>query len=234
MMLHVSHRFHTRANDLMITKAARCALGPRAPGWQTSASNINTIDDGRIESSANCLPFSESCEPEEAVEKAAARICREGGGRVTTNTRLADLNPLHRGHSQRISHAAGKQGGSAYHFGVAPHQVRRAKVTGKDLCRSSLAGRTRNKERTYPEFLHNRTHRLMVLGGGRWRNGASNFISMLAKTRARPSPRSLRTATTSALVSPWSAFLTHVTSQPVPSLPAYCLKICRSLVPPQP
>ena len=95
MMLHVSHRFHTRANDLMITKAARCALGPRAPGWQTSASNINTIDDGRIESSANCLPFSESCEPEEAVEKAAARICREGGARVTTNTRLADLNINH-------------------------------------------------------------------------------------------------------------------------------------------
>jgi len=52
----------------------------------------------------------------------------------------------------------------------------------------------------------------VVLGievGGRWSNEASSFIRMLAEATARSSPPSLRAATASALVSRWSALLTH-------------------------
>ena len=77
---------------------------------------------------------------------------------------------------------------------------------------AALQDARRNNERTYPELLHNRRCRLVVLGievGGRWSNEASSFIRMLAKARARSSPPSLQAATTSALVSRWSALLTH-------------------------
>ena len=77
---------------------------------------------------------------------------------------------------------------------------------------AALQDARRNKERTYPELLHNRRCRLVVLGievGGRWSNEASSFIRMLAKARARSSPPSLQAATTAALVSRWSALLTH-------------------------
>ena len=70
----------------------------------------------------------------------------------------------------------------------------------------------RNKETTYPELLHNRRCRLVVLGievRGKWSNEASNFIRMLAKARGRSSPPCLQAATTSALVSRWLALLTH-------------------------
>ena len=77
---------------------------------------------------------------------------------------------------------------------------------------AALQDARRNKERTYPELLQNRICRLVVLGievGGRWSNEASNFIRMLANARARPSPPSLQAATRAALVSRWSALLTH-------------------------
>ena len=77
---------------------------------------------------------------------------------------------------------------------------------------AALQDARRSKGRTYPELLHNRRCRLVVLGievGGRWSNEASSFIRMLAKARARSSPPSLQAATTSALVSRWSALLTH-------------------------
>ena len=77
---------------------------------------------------------------------------------------------------------------------------------------AALHDARRSKERTYPELLNNRRCRLVVLGievGGRWSNEASNFICMLAKARARSSPPSLQAATSAALVSRWSALLTH-------------------------
>ena len=74
----------------------------------------------------------------------------------------------------------------------------------------------RTKERTYPELLRNRRCRLVVLGievRGGWSNEASSFIRMLTQARARSSPPSLRAATASALVSRWSALLSHLRCQ---------------------
>ena len=152
------------------------------------------------------------------LERAAARICREGGARVTTNTRLADLNihNLSRVDDRRIEVIANglpMWGGNQLAVDatlVSP--LTRSGVPrsrGGTYAGAALQDAHRNKERTYAELLHNRRCRLVVLGievGGRWSNEASSFIRMLAKARARPS---LQAATTSALVSRWSAVLTH-------------------------
>ena len=155
------------------------------------------------------------------LERAAARICREGGARVTTNTRLADLNihNLSRVDDRRIEVIANglpMWGGSQLAVDttlVSPlTRSGEPRSRGGTYAGAALQDARRNKERTYPELLHNRRCRLVVLGievGGRWSNEASSFIRMLAKARARPSPPSLQAATTSALVSRWSALLTH-------------------------
>ena len=155
------------------------------------------------------------------LERAAARICREGGARVTTNTRLADLNiqNLSRVDDRRIEVIANglpMWGGSQ--LAVDTTLVSPLTRTGEPRSRggtyagAALHDARRSKERTYPELLNNRRCRLVVLGievGGRWSNEASNFICMLAKARARSSPPSLQAATSAALVSRWSALLTH-------------------------
>ena len=169
----------------------------------------------------------ESYDPKEApskggpLERAATRICREGGARVTTNTRLADLNiqNLTRVDDRRIEVIANglpMWGGSQ--LAVDTTLVSPLTRTGEPRSRggtyaaAALHDARRSKERTYPELLNNRRCRLVVLGievGGRWSNEASNFICMLAKARARSSPPSLQAATSAALVSRWSALLTH-------------------------
>ena len=131
------------------------------------------------------------------LERAAARICREGGARVTTNTRLADLNiqNLSRVDDRRIEVIANglpMLGGSQ--LAVDTTLVSPLTRTGEPRSRggtyagAALHDARRSKERTYPELLNNRRCRLVVLGievGGRWSNEASNFICMLAKARAR-------------------------------------------------
>ena len=168
------------------------------------------------------------------LERAAARICREGGARVTTNTRLADLNihTLSRIDDRRIEVIANglpMWGGSQLAVDttlVSPlTRSGEPRSRGGTFAGAALKDARRTKERTYPELLRNRRCRLVVLGievGGRWSNEASSFIRMLAQARARSSPPALRAATTSALVSRWSALPTQ---QPLPSLPVFCLKI---------
>ena len=155
------------------------------------------------------------------LERAAARICREGGARVTTNTRLADLNihTLSRVDDCRIEVIANglpMWGGSQLAVDttlVSPlTRSGEPRSRGGTFAGAALKDARRTKERTYPELLRNRRCRLVVLGievGGRWSNEASSFIRMLAQARARSSPPALRAATTSALVSRWSALLTH-------------------------
>ena len=85
----------------------------------------------------------ESYDPEAGpLERAAARICREGGARVTTNTRLADLNiqNLTRVDDLRIEVIA--NGLPMWGGSQLAHQNRGAKVTRRDLCSSSLTRRT--------------------------------------------------------------------------------------------
>ena len=153
------------------------------------------------------------------LERAAARICREGGARVTTNTRLADIHTLSRVDDRRIEVIANglpMWGGSQLAVDttlVSPlTRSGEPRSRGGTFAGAALKDARRTKERTYPELLRNRRCRLVVLGievGGRWSNEASSFIRMLAQARARSSPLALRAATTSALVSRWSALLTH-------------------------
>ena len=166
------------------------------------------------------------------LERAVARICREGGGRVTTNTRLTDLNiqNLSRVDDRRIEVIANglpMWGGSQLAVDttlVSPlTRSGEPRSRGGTYAGAALQDARRNKERTYPELLQNRRCRLVVLGievGGRWSNEASNFIRMLANVRARSSPPSLQAATRAALVSRWSALLTHAAATPFPCQPA--------------
>ena len=150
---------------------------------------------------------------------AAARICREGGTRVTTNTRLADLNihTLSRVDDRRIEVIANglpMWGGSqlAVDTTLASPLTRSGepRSRGGTLAGAALQDARRTKERTYPELIRNRRCRLVVWGievGGRWSNEASSFIQ----------PRHLLWCPAGLLSLPMQ--------QPLLSLPVFCLKI---------
>ena len=169
------------------------------------------------------------------LERAAARICREGGARVTTNTRLADLNiqNLSRVDDRRrevIANGLPMWGGSQLAVDttlVSPlTRSGEPRSRGGTYAGAALQDARRNKERTYPELLPNRRCRLVVLGievGGRWSNEASNFVRMLANARARSSPP---LHSKQPPVRRWwpGGPLSSPTPQRRPSLPACCLK----------
>ena len=150
------------------------------------------------------------------LERAAARICREGGARVTTNTRARGSQHPHPVQSRRSSHRGYRQwvtvwGGSQLAVDttlVSPlTRSGEPRSRGGTFAGAALQDARRTKERTYPELLRNRRCRLVVLGievGGRCSNEASSFVRMLAQARGRSSPASLRAATPSALVSRFS------------------------------
>ena len=79
------------------------------------------------------------------LERAAARVCREAGARVTTYTRLADLNvqhvqhrwSAHRSHRKRLAPLGWGSIGSRHHSGLPTHPCRWTPPSGRPLCRSS-------------------------------------------------------------------------------------------------
>ena len=115
-----------------------------------------------------------------AVESAAARICREAGGRVVTNVFLRDLDlpvPVNDGlRLEVVVDGFAVFGGaqlamdttvvSSFHCDGSPHRGT-ADVDG-----TVLAAARRRKERTFPELVRpGRRARLVVLAGdvaGRW------------------------------------------------------------------
>ena len=147
------------------------------------------------------------------LERAAARVCREAGARVTTHTRLADLNVQHVHHidDRRIEVIAN---GLAL-WGVAQLAVDTTLVSpltraGEPRC--TLHDARKAKERACPELLRNSRCCLVVLGievGGRWSEEAASFITNLARAKTRDTPAPLRHAATASLISRWTAFLTH-------------------------
>ena len=58
--------------------------------------------------------------------------------------------PSHRGYCQWVTHVGGKPVSSRYHLGIAPHQVRWAQVTGRNLCRRRIAGCTKDQGEDLP------------------------------------------------------------------------------------
>lgn len=159
-----------------------------------------------------------------ALERAAARVCREAGARVTTHTLLSDLNlvvdrlderrlevvanglPLWNGAQVAVDTTLvsplDSQGSPRRHAG----QFRGA----------ALRAARRAKERAYPELVRSHRCKLVVLAlevGGRWSAEAAEFLSLLAKTKARAVPASLRQACTSAYLARWSALLASAAMQ---------------------
>ena len=154
------------------------------------------------------------------LERAAARVCREAGARVTSNTRLADLNlQVDRVDDRRLEVVAnglplwGGQQLAVDTTLVSPlsgqgQPVRR----GGQVAGAALAVARRRKERAYPELVRAHRCRLVVLAvevGGRWSDEAASFIRSLARARALEAPARLRPSVVSALVARWSAQLTH-------------------------
>ena len=136
-----------------------------------------------------------------ALESAAARVCREAGGRVTLNVRVSDLDlPPRSAHDQRRLEVVA-DGLPLFHGAqlaidttmVSP--VRGDGRPGPQCARvdgAALMRARRRKETTYPELSGaNGRARLVVLAcevGGRWSGECQNFLSQLAKAKVRHEP----------------------------------------------
>ena len=151
------------------------------------------------------------------LERAAARVCREAGARVTTNTALTHLNlpNLTRYDNRRIEVIAN---GIPIHQGaqLAVDTTLVSPLTSSGVPRrhrgqyhgAALTEVRKRKERAYPELVHTGRCRLIVLGvevGGKVSNEAANFVRSLAHARARSAPVHLKQATIAASVSRGSA-----------------------------
>ena len=139
-----------------------------------------------------------------ALESAAARVCREAGGRVSTNVFLRDMAldsvqadgrrlevvvdglPLFRGAQLAIDTTLV----SPLRGDGQPH--RRCVDAALDEAR-------RRNERTYPELCerHSRARLVLLVAevGGRWSDEAADFLKQLAKVKARGVPRVLQVRT---------------------------------------
>ena len=130
------------------------------------------------------------------LERAAARVCRETGARVTTNTLVRDLNvAVSRFDDRRIEVIAN---GLPLWNGaqlavdttiVSPLTAAGGARSRRDPARPvALLEVRRRKEATYPELLASARCRLVVIGvevGGRWGSAAASFLRLLARARAR-------------------------------------------------
>ena len=154
------------------------------------------------------------------LERAWARVCREAGGRVKTNSYLRDLN-LTRGHTTDERRLEVVVSGLPLHHGaqvavdatlVSP-VGRSGKAHAKThwLDGAALARAARKKqEETYPELLHSRRCRLLVAGqevGGRWNEEAYDFVLALAQHKAESSPAGLRGSAVHSWVRRWTSML---------------------------
>ena len=142
-----------------------------------------------------------------AVESAAARICREAGGRVATNVFVRDLDlpdPVNDGRRLEVvvdgaQLAVDTTVVSSLHCDGSPHREA-----------ADVDGAVR-KERTYPELVRpGRRARLVVLAGdvaGRWSEETVSFIRPLAKARVRGEPTILKKRAEQAWRMRWCCLL---------------------------
>ena len=159
-----------------------------------------------------------------------ARICREAGGRVTSNVMVCDLDlpAPDTSDSRRLEVVVDGLpffGGCqlavdttlvcALHCHRTPHRG----AADADGVVASAA--RRRKERTYPEIVGPRSRaRLVVLAvevGGRWSSETRSFIAQLVKARSRQEPLLLRRRVEQAWRMRWGAFLSCVAAKAVAS-----------------
>ena len=154
------------------------------------------------------------------LEAAAARICREAGGRVQANVFVRDLNvegpPLEDG--RRLEVVANNLplfGGAQLAIDTTLVSPLRRDGTARpraDTCNgAALSAARRRKEKTYPELAGGGGRaRLVVLAaevGGRWSQESRHFLRQLARARARAEPQVLRVAAAAAWRRRWSCLL---------------------------
>ena len=147
-----------------------------------------------------------------ALESAAARICREAGGRVTTNIFVRDLditapNALDSHRLEVAAHGLPLFGGAQ--LAVDTTMVSPLRGDGSPHWGASerdsvvLVAARRRKERTCPELTASkRRTRLVVLAmevGGRWSLEALTFTSFWARVRERHEPNLMRKRVEQAL-----------------------------------
>ena len=148
-----------------------------------------SLEGKLIEAHTQCKVRS-ACTP----KRAAARVCREAGARVTTNTRLSDLNLDHiNRHDDRrievIANGLPLWGGGAtrgrHHLGIPFDFIQPAPKTCRPIRGSSAPGRS--------QIQGAHRCRLVVLAletGGRWSPEATTFLRLLAQTKPEQFPTS--------------------------------------------
>ena len=151
-----------------------------------------------------------------AFESVAARICREAGGRVSTNVFVRDLDLMGPGvaDGRRLEMVA-LFGGSQIAVDATP--VSALHSDGTPLRRAAaedgvaLPAAALRKSRTYPELVGPRARaRLVVMGvevGGRWAPETRTFLSLLARAEARGECRLLQRRAEQAWRLMWGSLL---------------------------
>ena len=159
------------------------------------------------------------------LESAAARVCREAGGRVSTNVFLRDLDlPVARTDGRRLEVVVDGLplfGGAQLAVDTTLVSIVQADGRPRRQCAeqdgAALDQARRVKANTYPEFAgpHGRA-RLVVLAaetGGRWSLEALNFVNQLSKAKARSVPRILRNRVRQAFHHRWCSLLACAASR---------------------
>ena len=148
-----------------------------------------------------------------AVESAAARICREGGARVTTNVMVRDMdlaapNPGDARRLEIVADGLPLFGGAQLadlHFAL--WRINTTRDGRHGWC--GVSG-CQEEERTHLSWVGRPPSRarLVVLAGevgGRWCPETRAFLSQLARAKARHEPRILRQRVQQAWRSRWQA-----------------------------
>ena len=163
-----------------------------------------------------------------AVESVAARICREAGGRVTTNVMVRDMDLLRpEVHDTRrlevvvdgLSLFGGVQLAVDTTVVSALHANGDARRNAARRDGMALEAARRRKERMYPELTaRGGRARLVVLGvevGGRWSTETRSFLSQLAHGRARSERLLMRKRVEQAWRLRWGSLLSCAVARAV-------------------
>ena len=153
------------------------------------------------------------------LERAWARVGREAGARVRTHAYLNNLNVLNVEPSDERRLEVVASGLPTYHGAqVAVDATLVSPLTRKGTARprahwqngAALKDARKKKEKHYPELQHSRRCRLVTAGmevGGRWDEGAYEFLLELAAAKAQQAPVVLRGSATRAWLKRWGALL---------------------------
>ena len=155
-----------------------------------------------------------------ALESAAARVCREGGARVSTNVMVRDLDlrapdVLDGRRLEVVAEGLPLFGGAQLALDTtlvsALHCDGSARPHAANVDGVALVAARRRKELTCPELVGPRSRaRLVVLAGevgGRWSAETMSFLGLLAKARARSETPLLRRRVEQAWRIRWGSML---------------------------